>query len=195
MLNGYLYVVDFGGIEGGYGENVLKTISMIAKQHKVNYVLVESNFGDGMFTELLKPVLAKVHPVTIEEVRHNIQKEKRIIDVLEPVMNQHKLVIDRKALEKDYSSVQHYPPEKQPKYMLAYQMTRVTKERGALVHDDRLDVLSMAVAYWVEQMSADVDREMKTRKDELLDKELEIFMQNAISVNKFTEVEPRWFSI
>ena len=53
----------------------------------------------------------------------------------------------------------------------------------------------MAVAYWVEQMSADVDREMKTRKDELLDKELEIFMQNAISVNKFTEVEPRWFSI
>ena len=195
MLNGYLYVVDFGGIEGGYGERVLKTISMIAKQHKVNYVLVESNFGDGMFTELLKPVLAKVHPVTIEEVRHNIQKEKRIIDVLEPVMNQHKLVIDRKALEKDYSSVQHYPPEKQPKYMLAYQMTRVTKERGALVHDDRLDVLSMAVAYWVEQMSADVDREMKTRKDELLDKELEIFMQNAISVNKFTEVEPRWFSI
>ena len=195
MLNGYLYVVDFGGIEGGYGERVLKTISMIARQHKVNYVLVESNFGDGMFTELLKPVLAKVHPVTIEEVRHNIQKEKRIIDVLEPVMNQHKLVIDRKALEKDYSSVQHYPPEKQPKYMLAYQMTRVTKERGALVHDDRLDVLSMAVAYWVEQMSADVDREMKTRKDELLDKELEIFMQNAISVNKFTEVEPRWFSI
>ena len=126
MLNGYLYVVDFGGIEGGYGERVLKTISMIAKQHKVNYVLVESNFGDGMFTELLKPVLSKVHPVTIEEVRHNIQKEKRIIDVLEPVMNQHKLVIDRKALEKDYSSVQHYPPEKQPKYMLAYQMTRVT---------------------------------------------------------------------
>ena len=195
MLNGYLYVVDFGGIEGGYGERVLKTISMIAKQHKVNYVLVESNFGDGMFTELLKPVLTKVHPVTIEEVRHNIQKEKRIIDVLEPVMNQHKLVIDRKALEKDYSSVQHYPPEKQPKYMLAYQMTRVTKERGALVHDDRLDVLSMAVAYWVEQMSADVDREMKTRKDDLLDKELEVFMQNAMSVNKFTEVQPRWFSI
>ncbi len=195
MLNGYLYVVDFGGIEGGYGDSVLKTISMIAKQHKVNYVLVESNFGDGMFTELLKPVLTKVHPVTIEEVRHNIQKEKRIIDVLEPVMNQHKLVIDRKALEKDYSSVQHYPPEKQPKYMLAYQMTRITRERGALVHDDRLDVLSMAVAYWVEQMSADVDREMKTRKDELLDKELEKFMQNAISVNKFTEVQPKWFSI
>lgn len=75
------------------------------------------------------------------------------------------------------------------------QMTRITRERGALVHDDRLDVLSMAVAYWVEQMSADVDREMKTRKDELLDKELEKFMQNAISVNKFTEVEPKWFSI
>lgn len=31
-----------------------------------------------------------------------------------------------------------------------YQMTRITKERGALKHDDRLDALAMAVAYWVE---------------------------------------------
>jgi hypothetical protein len=113
-------------------------------------------------------------------VRHNIQKEKRIVDTLEPVMNQHRLVIDQKALEKDYQSVQHYPPESQSRYMLAHQMTRITKERGALVHDDRLDVLSMAVSYWVEQMAADADVSIKDRKEELLDMELEKFLDHAI---------------
>ena len=195
MLNGVLHLIDFGGIEGGYDENVLKTISVLAQKYKVNYIIVESNFGDGMFTELLKPVLTKVYPVTIEEVRHNIQKEKRIIDVLEPVMNQHRLVIDRKALERDYSSVQHYPPEKQAKYMLAYQMTRITREKGALVHDDRIDVLSMAVAYWVEQMAADVDKEIKVRKDKLLDEELERFMENAIGRDRYQPENITWMQV
>lgn len=195
MLNGMLHLIDFGGIEGGYDENVLKTISVLAQKYKVNYIIVESNFGDGMFTELLKPVLTKVHPVTIEEVRHNIQKEKRIIDVLEPVMNQHRLVIDRKALERDYSSVQHYPPEKQAKYMLAYQMTRITREKGALAHDDRIDVLSMAVAYWVEQMAADVDKEIKVRKDKLLDEELERFMENAIGKDRYRPENITWMQV
>ena len=195
MLNGVLHLIDFGGIEGGYDENVLKTISVLAQKYKVNYIIVESNFGDGMFTELLKPVLTKVYPVTIEEVRHNIQKEKRIIDVLEPVMNQHRLVVDRKALERDYSSVQHYPPEKQAKYMLAYQMTRITREKGALVHDDRIDVLSMAVAYWVEQMAADVDKEIKVRKDKLLDEELERFMENAIGRDRYQPENITWMQV
>ena len=156
---------------------------------------MESNFGDGMFTELLKPYVTKVHPVTIEEVRHNIQKEKRIVDTLEPVMNQHKLVIDRKALERDYTSVQHYPPELQSRYMLAHQMTRLTKDKGSLVHDDRIDVLSMAVAYWIEQMAADVDKQMKDRKSELLDKELEKFMQNVISPNRFQDKHTTWMHV
>ena len=195
MLNGVLHLIDFGGIEGGYDENVLKTISVLAQKYKVNYIIIESNFGDGMFTELLKPVLTKVYPVTIEEIRHNIQKEKRIIDVLEPVMNQHRLVVDRKALERDYSSVQHYPPEKQAKYMLAYQMTRITREKGALVHDDRIDVLSMAVAYWVEQMAADVDKEIKVRKNKLLDEELERFMENALGKDRYRPENITWMQV
>jgi hypothetical protein len=141
-------------------------------------VLVESNFGDGMFTELLKPYLLKTHPVTIEEVRHSKQKEHRIIDTLEPVMNQHRLVIDPKVIQKDYDSVQSMPPEKGIKYMLTYQMTRITKQRGALAHDDRLDVLAMAVQYWTDQMAADADTEIRTRKEELLDFELDKFMSH-----------------
>jgi hypothetical protein len=182
MLNGYLYVTDCAGIQGGYSETTLTKLCNIAKEHKVNVVLIESNFGDGMFTELLKPFLKKIYPVTTEEVRHSKQKELRIIDTLEPVMNQHKLIIDPKVIQKDYDSVQHHPPEKAQRYMLTYQMTRVTKQRGALAHDDRLDALAMGVAYWVEQMAADVDMEMKERKEELLMNELDKFV-NGYNIN------------
>ena len=178
MLNGFLYVVDCGGVEGGYSDATLQHLTDLAKIHSVNMVLIESNFGDGMFTELLKPYMLKTYPCTMEEVRHNTQKESRIIDTLEPVMNQHRLVIDPKVVQKDYDSVQHMPPDKGVKYMLTYQMTRIMKVRGALAHDDRLDVLAMAVQYWVDQMAADADNEIQVRKDDLLDAELDKFMSN-----------------
>lgn len=176
MLNGYLYVTDAGGLKGGYSEETLKSLAVMAKHQQVNLVLIESNFGDGMFTELFKPYLQKVHPVTIEEVRHSKQKELRIIDTLEPVMNQHKLIIDPKVIQKDYDSVQDLPPEKAMKYMLAYQLTRITRDKGALAHDDRLDVLAMAVKYWVDQMAADADKEMLDRREQLMMDELDKFI-------------------
>ncbi len=191
MLNGYLYVVDAGGVAGGYSESTLQHLTDLAKLNKVNMVLVESNFGDGMFTELLKPYLLKTHPCTLEEVRHSKQKESRIIDTLEPVMNQHRLVVDPKVIQKDYDSVQSMPPDVGMKYMLTYQMTRITKVRGALAHDDRLDVLAMAVQYWVDQMAADADTEIRSRKEELLELELDKFMSN-LNVSKEKTVQQGW---
>jgi hypothetical protein len=183
MLNGYLYVLDAGGVQGGYGEQTLTQLANLAKTYKVNEVIIESNFGDGMFRELITPYFTKIYPVTLNEVRHSIQKEKRMVDTMEPVMNQHKLVIDSKLFEKDYKSAQKYPPDKATRYMLFYQMTRLTRDKGALSHDDRLDALSMAVAYWVEQMAADAASEMADRKQKLLDEELERFLNNSLFPN------------
>ena len=186
MLNGYLFVTDGGGLQGGYDDTTMKALAMKAKQHKVNAIVVESNFGDGMFVELFKPVLTKVHPCTIEEVRHNIQKERRIIDTLEPVMNQHRLVVDPKVIQDDYESAQRYPNDSQLKYQLIYQLSRLTRHRGAITHDDRLDALSMAVAYWTEQMAQDVDKRIVDRKEDLLKEELERFLGN------FNTNNPKW---
>ena len=191
MLNGYLYVTECGGLRGGYKDDNLQTLSVIAKRNDVNLILIESNFGDGMFMELLKPVLRKIHNVTIEEIRSNVQKEKRIIDTLEPVMNQHRLVIDPKVIEKDYKTVQDYPVETQARYMLFHQMTRITKDKGALIHDDRLDALQMAVQYWVDFMAADAEMEIRTRKEELLDIEIENFI-NGVMNKKDIESTPTW---
>ena len=182
MLNGNLYVTKAGGIQGGYSPETLQALTDIAKSQKVNMILIESNFGDGMFKELLTPYLVKTYPVTVEEIRHNTQKEKRIIDTLEPVMNQHRLIVDPKVIEDDYKSAQVYPADKATRYMLFYQMTRLTRDRGALSHDDRLDALSMAVGYWVEQMAADAAMQIQDRKSELMDKELQKFLDNAFHV-------------
>ena len=173
MLNGYLYVTAAGGVQGGYSEETLKFLSMTAKEHKVNEIVVESNFGDGMFVELLKPVLRKVHACTIEEVRHSTQKEKRIIDTLEPVMTGHKLVVDPKVIQNDYETSQVYPKDHALKYQLIYQLTRITRDRGAVTHDDRLDALSMAVGYWSQQMAQDASERILERKDEDIRKELQ----------------------
>lgn len=184
MLNGNLFVPDAGGIQGGYSDETLKALCYKAKENNVNTIVVESNFGDGMFVELLKPILFKIHPCTIEEVRHSTQKEKRIIDTLEPIMNQHRLVISPKVIRNDYDSAQSYPLESQLKYQLIYQLSRLTKNRGALTHDDRLDALSIAVNYWVEQMAQDANRNIQDRKQELIKEELNKFMDAYYKTNK-----------
>lgn len=180
MLNGQLFITQAGGLDGGYEDKTLQRLANIAKDEKVNLVLVESNFGDGMFTKMLSPFLMKTHKVTVEEVRHSTQKEKRIIDTLEPVMNQHRLIVDQKIIDSDYGSTQKYTPETALKYQLFYQMSRITTDRGALAQDDRLDVLSMAVSYWVEQMARDVDNAMQDRKESLMRNELQKFMEHSI---------------
>lgn len=181
MLNGFLYVLACGGLQGGYDEHVLRSLAEIACKYQVQHVVIEANFGDGMFTKLLQPFLAKVWSVTCEEVKHSIQKEKRLCDTLEPVIQGHRLIFDIGVVEHDYSDIQRYASDTALTYSLVHQLTRLTREKGALVHDDRIDALSIAVAYWVEQMAADADEEQRSHREELLDIELEKFMDNAFN--------------
>ncbi len=145
-LLGKVFVPDFGGLHGGYIEENLVFLAEKAQEYNVNKVVVESNFGDGMFNSLLAPVMNAIYPVAIEEVRNNIQKEKRIIDTLEPLLNQHRLVVDYGAIKRDIEYGLSDP--KSIYYSMMYQMTHLTQERGALVHDDRLDVLALGVQFW-----------------------------------------------
>lgn len=180
MINGYLYVPAAGGLTGGYDADTRTELAHIAKKYKVNEVIVESNFGDGMFVELLKPILAAIHPCSVEEVRHSTQKERRIIDTLEPVMMAHKLVISPEVIEEDYRTAMKYEQAVRQSKMLIYQMTRITNERGCLRHDDRLDALSIAVAYYTEQMARNEERGIDEMKQKALDEALLGFLEHAV---------------
>lgn len=169
-LNGYIYLMEVGGLLGGYSDVVLNKLANIAKKYKVSEVVIEGNFGDGMYTRLFEPVLKKVYPECgINEVKSKGQKELRIIDTLEPVLGNHKLCTTPECILKDFNTT----PESDYKYACFYQLTRITHDRGALVHDDRLDALAIGVQYLVDFMGVDADEGIKETKESWLDEYLE----------------------
>lgn len=166
-LNGYLFVMEVGGTKEGYSDSTLRQLANKAKFYGVNEIVVEGNFGDGMFSKLFSPIVNAIHPCRITEVKNYAQKEARIIDTLEPVMMRHKLIINKQVIIDDYAVY-----ERSPAYSLIYQMTRLSRDRGSLAHDDRLDALCMAVAYWLDVMDRDEERGM----EEQLEQQLEIWL-------------------
>ncbi|QGJ74085.1 phage terminase large subunit [Sinorhizobium meliloti] len=192
MLHGILFATKINAKRGdGYSDETLLTILRDAKEQKVNLILVEPNFGDGMFAQLLRAKSQVHYPVTIEDAAWSkVQKEARIIDTLEPIMNQHRLVVCSSVVEWDYSSTTSYGQEDMKNMRLFYQMTRITRQRGALAHDDRLDALAGAVAYWNEFLARNTDKAVADRKQELLDAELASFMETVLGRS---DDLPRWF--
>lgn len=188
MLNGMLFLKEWGGFRSGYDEATLDGLTTVAQRHQVNHLLVESNFGDGMFVKLLEPYLVRRWPVTTEEVRATGQKERRIVDDLEPVLNQHRLVIDAAMVRKDVAQ-----GEADPKYSLMYQLTHLTKERGALRHDDRIDALAHGVRYFREQLARDTERAEAQHLDKLREQALREFVRHAKggkqTKSKFTRIK------
>jgi hypothetical protein len=174
ILHGNLFLMDAGGFMDGYSEETLKALAVLAKNHGVNTIRVEPNFGDGMFAQLLRPVVNRIHPVeVVDDERSTGQKEMRIADVMEPLMNQHRLIVDAKLVDKDAKSGE-------PANQLFYQMTRLTRDRGSLKHDDRLDAVAQACAYWIESLSRDTDKAMDEHLERLRDEELEKFMRGIL---------------
>ena len=163
-LNGFIYVMEVGGLKGGYSDETLTKLARLAKQWKVNEVVIEGNFGDGMYLKLFEPVLFKHHRAALTEVKSKGQKEVRIIDTLEPVISNHKLIVHTDAIRRDFDSV----PEGDYKYSCFYQMTRLTAERGALVHDDRLDALAIGVGYLVDIMNVDANKSIESKNEKWL---------------------------
>jgi hypothetical protein len=181
MLHGRLFLLAAGGFRSGYSEETLQQLAEIAKRYGVNEIIVEPNFGDGMFNQLLMPIVARIHPCSIvDSERAKGQKEARICETLEPVLSNHRLVVDRSLIEKDYESTLSLPGEQQNRYRLFYQLTRMTRDKGAVAKDDRVDALAMAVHYWTLMMSRDTDKAAAEAKDDAWRREMEDYMDHVV---------------
>lgn len=177
-LGGKIFILALGGLKGGYERNALVSLARIARDYKVKHVIAEDNFGDGMFTELLKPVMKEIYidkdndsnaGCKIEDQKATANKEARIISTLEPVMNSHRLVINKDILKKDYD-------EKKTVYKFTYQLTHLTKMKGCLTHDDRIDVVEIGVKYWKDNMAKNEASSLKEHEEEIRKKKLDAFM-------------------
>ena len=173
IANGYVYIHELIGYPGGYEKGVLKKIARLALEYNVKQIRVEANFGDAMYCQLLIPVVKNICPgVGVEDFKVTGRKESRMLSTLEPVMAQHRLVFNRKALSQ----------EKNQK-----QLTRLFDKRGALAHDDRVDCLSSAVAFWEDTLSLDVDKIIHKRQGEATKKVVDTWLSNDRRMGLFSD--------
>ena len=180
--NGFLYLHEMRAYRDGYSDNTLLDILEGCKKFGATKLLIESNFGDGIVAELFKKHIINTNQfIDIEETRANVRKEDRIIDSLEPVLNQHRLIVDRRVIEWDYKSNADGAPEERLLYMLFYQMSRMCREKGAVKHDDRLDCLAQGVKYFTDALSISAQDQIRIQRQQEWNSMLEDFLDNPHS--------------
>jgi len=177
-LNGNFFLLDAGGTTQGYAPQVLELLAKLAKRWNVTQVVAESNMGDGMFTALLSPVLIKHHPCGIEEVRVAMQKERRIVDTIAPLVQQHRMVVSAELIRKDYRDAER-DADNGHQRSLMYQLSRITMERGSLSFDDRIDALALAAKFFTDAAAQDQQKAQAARQDDLEDWSRQAFMDET----------------
>jgi len=177
--NGLIYLHEMSAYRDGYSDSTLLDILSKCRDYGVTSLVIETNFGDGIVGELFKKHLINTKQnINIEEVRANVRKEDRIIDSLEPVLNQHRLIVDRGVIDWDYASNKDSPAEERLLYMLFYQMSRMCRDKRAVKHDDRLDCLAQGVKYFTDALSISAQDQIRLRKSEEWDNMLAEFLDN-----------------
>lgn len=175
-LHGMLFVKTVRGLEGGASTEKLSAIARIARDCNARDILVEDNIDVfNTYVEMLEvevrrlflepgedPAFPDGWKASVERRRSTGQKELRIIAACEPVFSAHRCIFDRSCFlpaqgDRDIDA-------------LAYQISRLTKERGALREDGKLDSLASCIKEWQHALSQDParrheDRDHKSKMD------------------------------
>jgi len=178
FLNGNVYLLDVNGVPGGYADETLKELAKVAIKWNVTVVKIEKNMGYGAFKAVWQPILRAKQlnaagmeipgwEGAIEEDYVTGQKEARIIETLEPVIARGSLIVNEAIVQEDAESIQRYSPEKRQTYSFFHQLMRITKEKGALPHDDRLDAVEGAVRHFVQMLAIDQQAAIKAQEAKL----------------------------
>ncbi len=188
FLNGTIYVLEVGGIKGGFDPSGFRTLARIAVKWNVNRILVEKNFGNGAYLHTWLPILRAAYPATqgqgcaLEEVWESGHKELRIIDTLEPVIARGSLVFNDDIARNEAASLVAYPAERRASYSIFHQLAHITREKNALQHDDRLDSLASAVRYWVTQMGINQEQAIQHQQEA----QFREWQKNPLGYNRMT---------
>ena len=186
--SGRLWVQACDGLTTGHSEETFIKLSLVAREHRVNTIYVEDQFGSGMFATLLIQVLERFfldpgehedYPngwrCSVETYRSQVQKEKRIIDALEPPSATHRMVVD---------------PEVAKNARLQTQIVMITIDRGSLDYDDEIDALAACVQQWQDVLQIDPLRAAEIAHDRQRERVLREYMKGS----GYQVQEPRWFT-
>jgi len=172
FLNGNVYLLSAGGIPGGYGVAQMERLAEVAKTWAVTKVIIEQNMGYGAFSAVWLPILRKAHQCAVEDDYVKGQKELRIVETLEPVIARGALIVNEAVIQEDIDTAAIHEPAKRQLYSLFHQLTKMTRDRGALFHDDRVDALEGAVRYWVQQLAIDQQHAVQKMRERELQAQL-----------------------
>lgn len=191
FLNGNVYLLAAGGVPGGYNIDQMTKLAEIAAKWMVNRVIIEMNMGYGAFKEVWLPILRQHHECAVEDDYVHGQKELRIIETLEPVMARGALIVSESVIDEDTDTSAKHEVQKRTLCSLFHQLSKMTRERGALVHDDRADALEGAVRYWVALLAIDQKEAVKKAAER---EELEK-LKNPLGRRDFGQPGPRGGSL
>lgn len=195
FLNGNVYVLGVGGIPGGYDEDRLKSLAARFKKYESlgpMTVKIEKNMGYGAFRSVFTSILRQQLPhCGIEDDMVTGQKETRIISTLEPVIGRGSLIFTESAIREDVDTSAHYDTQSRLTYTLFFQMAKLSKARGALAHDDRLDALEGAVRHFTEALALD----QKKQVESLIAKAHAEAMSDPLGHNRYGAPPPRYSSM
>ena len=141
------------GFRDGYSDETLTAILKLGRQYGATLCLVESNFGDGTVVALLqKHATGAPDPHGLRGdtgLRQEGGPHPRCSRACDDPAQAH----HRSGCRRVRSPVEPGPaPRGEAPKTLAYQMTRLCREKGALKHDDRVDALAMGVAYFTDRL-------------------------------------------
>lgn len=169
FLNGTCWLLESGGVMGGYEIDKLEPLAQVAKKHAVERVIIEKNLGYGAFKEIFMPILAREHKCAVDDDYVHGQKEKRIESILGPIIGRGSLVVLESVVEQDVLSTLKYHNDKRQLYSLFFQLSKMTLDHDSLAHDDRLDALAGACNHFVKLLAIDQQKAAeKLRRKEIL---------------------------
>lgn len=182
----------------GSAEETLDAIAEACVLCRINLLIIESNFGGETFMALLKPRIteawkafnSKRRPGVEEggtqiELRTSgkVHKEKRILNVLEPITQNHRLVVSKDVLMWDANSLKEMEGEHTRRnYAFGYQFTHLTSERDCLPHDDRVESLSGACAEFALELGINPKAAAAQAKEDRAEEEMQRLMEEADEV-------------
>lgn len=179
-INGYVYVHLATGFPGGHDEESLLRILETAEEYGVKQIVVEPNYGDGMYTKAMISVAKREgYSIAIVDGERVLgKKEQRIIDSVEVPLANHRIIIN-KSVAADEEFI--------------YQLTHITRDANCLRHDDRIDAFAGLIKLFRDQIQIDAKSKIENDNRKKFLEEIKLFEQswnNGLGNKKYTRGSP-----
>lgn len=164
FANGNLYLLAVGAVPGGYEREKMEELAKVAELHNPNKVVIEKNMGYGAFKHVFMPILQERYKGAVEDDFVSGQKEKRIAEVLGPIMGRGSLAVCTSCVDTDRDTSMGHHADKRKLYSFFFQLSKLTLDRNSLKHDDRLDAVAGAAGCFLEAIALDQKKAIEKAK-------------------------------